>query len=543
MAPRFSVVIPTRDRAQTLRASLRTCLDQDFEDYEVIVCDNYSSPDTRRVVEEFNSPRLRYVRASEPLAMSRNWELALEHATGEFVTVLGDDDGLLSHALRELDRLITCHGARVVRWDSAFYLWPTIALEGEANFLSVPLGRELHLVEAVPAIAAVINFRQPYTTLPMIYNAVIHRDLVAELRVRTGRVFANYCPDVYSGFAFAYLAGNYLSVGAPMTVSGLSGHSTGVATLLMRRPSDVARDFRQLNAGAGLTTHPWVPDLPLFPEVPIADSFQFARELLFPDDDRLRLNRQRLVAQCIASLWAADPEEWQTRLGTIRATLADDSALQKWFDEHHAREPFRVTPMTRLRPPVLGFDGSSLHLRTDTLGVTDVAGAAQLCEKILAFRGRELEYGKDTDRETVRRLESQLEVSETDRAKRLEMINQLCGQLTATQGELKTVSEHYLRLQEQFTICEADRAVRLENIITLHRELKASEACRTAALQAFQAAGQETIRGLTEELAAGHVIVNGLTEELVALRRNTLSRRLKRLPRRLLALLRRAKAS
>ena len=33
--PRFSVVIPTRDRAETLRVTLATCLDQDFDDYEI----------------------------------------------------------------------------------------------------------------------------------------------------------------------------------------------------------------------------------------------------------------------------------------------------------------------------------------------------------------------------------------------------------------------------------------------------------------------------------------------------------------------------
>src|SRR5262245_30208092 len=93
--PRFSVVIPTRERAGTLRHSLRTCLEQDFDDYEIVVCDNCSSTATRQVVDEADSPRVRYVRADRPLAMSANWELAVAAARGEYVTVLGDDDGLL----------------------------------------------------------------------------------------------------------------------------------------------------------------------------------------------------------------------------------------------------------------------------------------------------------------------------------------------------------------------------------------------------------------------------------------------------------------
>src|SRR4051794_771114 len=114
--PRFSVVIPTRERAATLRSCLRTCLAQDFDDYEIIVCDNHSSPPTAEVVSELAHPRLRYVRAPEPLAMSANWELALSQATGEYIVLLGDDDGLIPYALREIDALARGTGARAIRW-------------------------------------------------------------------------------------------------------------------------------------------------------------------------------------------------------------------------------------------------------------------------------------------------------------------------------------------------------------------------------------------------------------------------------------------
>ena len=63
--PRFSVVIPTRQRANTLRHTLQTCLASDFDDYEIVVCDNCSSPETRQVVEEAASRRVVYVRAQD----------------------------------------------------------------------------------------------------------------------------------------------------------------------------------------------------------------------------------------------------------------------------------------------------------------------------------------------------------------------------------------------------------------------------------------------------------------------------------------------
>ena len=45
--PCFSIVIPTCMRHQTLPYTLRTCLEQSFEDYEIIVADNASLPATR----------------------------------------------------------------------------------------------------------------------------------------------------------------------------------------------------------------------------------------------------------------------------------------------------------------------------------------------------------------------------------------------------------------------------------------------------------------------------------------------------------------
>ena len=80
--PRFSVVIPTRQRANTLRHTLQTCLAQDYDDYEIVVCDNFSSPETRQVVDDCASERIVYLRTSRPLAMSVNWELAVEQARG-----------------------------------------------------------------------------------------------------------------------------------------------------------------------------------------------------------------------------------------------------------------------------------------------------------------------------------------------------------------------------------------------------------------------------------------------------------------------------
>jgi hypothetical protein len=392
---KFSVVIPTRERADTLRFALDTCLDQAFDDYEIVVSDNFSSPATRAVVDAAGSDRVRYVRTSEPVAMSTSWEFGVGHARGEYVILLGDDDGLLPHALAELDRVTRARPTMAVRWDAAYYTWPTFALPGQGNYLRVPLGGALVERDGAEVIRAVAEFREFYTELPMLYNAAVHRDVLSELRRATGRVFPHPIPDVYSGFAVAHAAGRFLSTAVPMTVSGQSRASNGIATLFHHGRSEIGREFHALNVRAGLRPEPTVPDLPVFPHVPVADSFAFAKRALFPDSDAT-LDRRALAAACVAGARVAE-RDWPAALGAIRSSLDDVPELREWFDDELADAPYREPDPVQLRPNQLGFDGTALHLDAAAFGIRDVAGAARLCEQLLNYRGRPVRYTEHHD--------------------------------------------------------------------------------------------------------------------------------------------------
>src|SRR5437764_11178263 len=104
--PRFSVIIPTRNRAETLRVTLRSCTEQDFGPFEIVVSDNDSKDDTRAVVQAAGSSHIRYVKTPRALSMTLNWDFAVAQARGDYVLLIGDDDALMPHALQELDLAI-----------------------------------------------------------------------------------------------------------------------------------------------------------------------------------------------------------------------------------------------------------------------------------------------------------------------------------------------------------------------------------------------------------------------------------------------------
>ncbi|WP_439621791.1 glycosyltransferase [Gemmata sp.] len=552
---RFSVVIPTRERADTLRHALRTCLDQTFDDYEVIVSDNCGSPATRAVVDEAGSDRVRYVRTSEPVAMSTNWEFAVSHARGDYVIVIGDDDGLLPHGLAELDRLTREGDVPAVRWHAAFYTWPTVALAGQGDYLQVPIDRHVYTRDGAATIRDVAAFRTFYGELPMVYHGAVRRDVLDALRARVGSVFPHPIPDVYSGFAVAHVAGRYLVTTVPMSVSGQSHASNGVAILFHGERPEVAREFRTLNAKDGLRADPTVPDLPVFPEVPVADTFAFARRALFPDAG-VGMDRRSLSRACLGGVRA---EDLPAARAEVRRSLSDDPELLAWFDAELAPAPHAPRPpVNYFRPPELGVEGAAMHLDAAAFGVSDVAGAAQLCARVLNLRGGAVRYSRDTPPQAVAARISQLTTPLDDAGviavwhalgwgNLHDRIAALQAQVAALEGLVGGYRGQVAALERQVATLQGHVAA-LEAEVAGFRHRLGSLGAEAAALRGDAAALRAEKTGLVAECAEREAVIHRLAAQLAELdrrlageRRWSLKRPL-RLARRVLGRLKRVAA-
>lgn len=91
MNPKVSVVIPTYNRADRVRNSIESVLTQTFTDREVIVVDDGSSDDTRKLLEEVYGDRIRYYfQRNQGVSAARNKGIA--EARGEWVAFLDSDD-------------------------------------------------------------------------------------------------------------------------------------------------------------------------------------------------------------------------------------------------------------------------------------------------------------------------------------------------------------------------------------------------------------------------------------------------------------------
>ena len=90
--PDVSVIIPTRDRCDRLRLTLRSALAQRGVAFEVIVVDDGSSDGTARMIETLGDARIRLVRNEVSLGESGARNRGIEGASGTWIAFLDDDD-------------------------------------------------------------------------------------------------------------------------------------------------------------------------------------------------------------------------------------------------------------------------------------------------------------------------------------------------------------------------------------------------------------------------------------------------------------------
>ncbi len=89
--PRYSIVIPTYNRATSVEETLTSCFKQTFENIEIIVVDDGSSDNTLEVLGNISDPRLVVVsQQNAGPAAARNHGMRV--ATGDYIAFLDSDD-------------------------------------------------------------------------------------------------------------------------------------------------------------------------------------------------------------------------------------------------------------------------------------------------------------------------------------------------------------------------------------------------------------------------------------------------------------------
>jgi glycosyltransferase involved in cell wall biosynthesis len=96
-----SVIIPAYNQSDYLGIAIQSVLDQTYQDIEILVIDDGSTDDTRKVANRFSDPRIKYIyQANKGLSGARN--TGIRNSAGEYLTFLDSDDLFLPEKINLL---------------------------------------------------------------------------------------------------------------------------------------------------------------------------------------------------------------------------------------------------------------------------------------------------------------------------------------------------------------------------------------------------------------------------------------------------------
>jgi hypothetical protein len=235
----ISVVIPVRGFPHTLPYTIETCLQQEYQDYEVLISDNSPRENTALLdyIRELDNPKVRYVKTPGPLGLAKSFEFAYSQARGEFVFSIGADDALVPWALEHIAvALKACPEDEVIAWRRGFYVWPGFPIEHQAGQMVIVAPRcgryDMTYYAEHSLYKAPMRAIQHMYSLPMLYiNSGFRRvPFVRRLYEKTGALWEGESQDTYMGVVSALLYDAIPVLRHMIAIAGMSDGSIGQAT-------------------------------------------------------------------------------------------------------------------------------------------------------------------------------------------------------------------------------------------------------------------------------------------------------------------------
>ncbi len=234
----LSVLIPTKNRPETLEACLLSCARVQFADIEFVIIDNASSASTASACKPFLSDsRFRYLRFDSLGSINDQFYRAVDASLGDWLCIIGDDDALLPTLLVCFATKLTAErdvfdGVEVIRWPDAVYRWPDFG-GPEANLLnfhsltgSVTRPKINNSRDLLPFIAN--NLKVTYQA-PGIYHNFIKRKFLNKLLKTYPESIFFLSPDISIRVHCIYESIRYMTLPWPITLAGYSSNSTGAS--------------------------------------------------------------------------------------------------------------------------------------------------------------------------------------------------------------------------------------------------------------------------------------------------------------------------
>jgi glycosyltransferase involved in cell wall biosynthesis len=266
--PILSVVVPSKNRYETLIVLIQSLLAWDTTDFELIVQDNsYNNDLIKPTLTEFeHDSRLVYSYSNDTLSAVQNCDQAVSKATGEYVCFIGDDDGVIPEIIN------LCYWLKEKDVDGyygavASYTWPDMehafALNNKFNAtLILPqIDQEAVWISPLEEVKKVISLgAQDMLNMPRLYQGIIRRECLISLYSDCKTFFPGPVPDMSNAIALVPYLRKCCFIKIPYIISGQSKKSMSGKNAVREHQGDI-RSEKSIPAEA---YDEWTPTVPKY---------------------------------------------------------------------------------------------------------------------------------------------------------------------------------------------------------------------------------------------------------------------------------------
>ncbi len=225
----LSIIIPTKNRETYAYSCMMQILDSTKEDVQLVIQDN---SDTNSLICKFKDSqfidRIKYNYSNDTLSFVENFSRGVAQADGEYLCIIGDDDGINPEIVKFVHWAKENNVEAVIPKLRLNYIWPNTGISNfkndNGNLIINDFNIEAQYYDTKVELIKLLNSGgQNYLNynLVKIYHGIVKKSAIDKVKAITGNYFGGLSPDIYSSVALSLVIKKVLKIDYPLTIPGV----------------------------------------------------------------------------------------------------------------------------------------------------------------------------------------------------------------------------------------------------------------------------------------------------------------------------------
>jgi len=229
----LSIIIPTKNRESYAIKAVEQILHMNDDRVQIVIQDNGDTCMMSKMLFEYNNDeRLKYNYTEGIISFVDNFNLAVDLADGEYLCIIGDDDGVVSQIIDVVEWAKENNIDAIKPELKAVYFWPNSeALRNKTDngYLSITkITAKARACKPFYEVEKLLNQgAQKYLSLDLVklYHGIVRKECLDNIKKKTGKYFGGLSPDIYISVALSLTVDKVVEVDFPLTISGICNKS------------------------------------------------------------------------------------------------------------------------------------------------------------------------------------------------------------------------------------------------------------------------------------------------------------------------------